>query len=807
MNINNYRTNSCIYQIQLLVLLTICFTLYCNNIYSREYKLWYNRPAFNRGGDYNTIKAHGYPFDEDWERWSLPIGNGYMGATVFGRTDTERIQLSEKTMGNKGCYGQGGFTNFAEIYLDINHNYAKDYVRDLSLNKGIATVSYQLNNVKYYREYFANYHNNVIAVKLKSNKSGQVSFKLRPILPYLRPYNEEKTGRTGKVFAKDNLIIMNGNVQYFDLAYECQIRVKHYGGNIKTKNDKNNDNGCIYVQEADSVELFIIASTSYTLNEETFLRPMAKKFTDNIHPHDYICKKMELALNKGYDVLKKEHIEDVSKLFERVSLNLSDSIPSITTDQLVQDYKNGKKDIYLEELFFHYGRYLLIASSRKGSLPPNLQGAWTQYDYTPWSGGYWHNINIQMNYWPIFNTNLTELFYPFVQYNEAYRKAAEINATNYVKKNNPNSLSEKEGENGWTIGTGATAYAIGSPGGHSGPGTGGFTTKLYWDYYDFTRDKTILKTHVYPALEGMAKFLLKTLKPDGKGHLLADPSSSPENKHNDKYYTTIGCTFDQCMIWECFRDLLEAADILKINNSTIKEVRKQIKLLDPILIGEEGQLKEYREERYYSEFGEPQHRHISHLCAVYPGTLINTSTKDWMEAAKIALKKRGDASSIRKGWPAAHRMTTWARLRDGNKAHSFYEALLTWCITENLWDLCPPFNIDGNLGGTAGVAEMLLQSHENLIEPLPALPDKWKNGSYDGLLSRGNFEVSVKWNNKELKSLNILSNKGEICRIKYNNISKATITDNLGKNVKIKVLSDSTIEFKTIIGKNYNIVL
>lgn len=314
-----------------------------------------------------------------------------------------------------------------------------------------------------------------------------------------------------------------------------------------------------------------------------------------------------------------------------------------------------------------------------------------------------------------------------------------------------------------------------------------------------------MEKHVYPALLGMAKFLLKTLKPDGEGHLLADPSASPENRHNGLHYKTVGCTFDQAMIWECFRDLIEAARVLKIKNPVVKEVEEKIQLLDPITIGEDGQLKEYREEKRYSDIGDPGHRHISHLCAVYPGTLINGSTPEWMKAAGIALQKRGDSSRMRKGWPAAHRMNAWARLKEGNQAHSFYDALLTYCITENLWDICPPYVIDGNLGGTSGVAEMLLQSHENCIEPLPALPDVWAEGKFSGLVARGNFEVSVQWSRKQMKTMSVISKNGEVCRIKYPSVSKCVVTDLDGHVVKVKTLNDDMIEFKTRKGLKYSV--
>lgn len=790
------------------LVLSIAFVIACLWGFATEvgksYELWYKRPAFNRGADYNRVMARGFPYDEDWERWSLPIGNGYMGATIFGRTDTERIQLSEKTLANRGCYGNGGFTNFAEFYLDFHHYQTKNYKRSLSLNDAISAVSYENGGVTYSREYFANYPSNVIAVKVKADQPGRVTFTIRPVIPYLNP-GREGDDRTGKVTANGDLITLSGEMEHFRLAYEAQVKVLNYGGELRASNDESNDHGTIQVNRADSVVLLLTAGTSYRLEERVFLVSGADKCKGNPHPHRAISSRIASAVQKGYDALREEHISDYQHFFNRVELSLTDKVPSIPTDVLLENYKRGKYDLYLEELYFQFGRYMLIATSRDGSLPPNLQGGWTQYDYSPWSGGYWHNINVQMNYWPVFNTNLAELFKPFVCYNEAYRKAAERKAINYIRKNNPSALSDEEGENGWTIGTGATGYGIEAPGGHSGPGTGGFTTKLYWDYYDFTRDETVLKEHVYPALEGMAKFLSKTLKPDKEGHLLASPSSSPENKHNGVYPQTIGCTFDQGMIWENFNDLLNAAALLKKKSPFLKTVKEQITKLDPVLIGESGQLKEYREETTYGSIGDPHHRHISHLCLLYPGTLINETTPEWLEAARVALKGRG-ISGYFVGWPVAHRQNTWARLKDGEMAYTCYQALLSKGVMENMWGLCPPFQIDSNFGGTAGVAEMLLQSHEGYIAPLPALPSAWKNGKYTGLVARGNFEVSVEWREGKATSMEIRSRSGEVFRMRYPGLCEASLTDGQGKPVRWKILTTDAISFKTKAGGVYRII-
>lgn len=786
---------------RLFLLFIMClFILLSASAQQKEYSLWYSQPAPNEGAE-NIVKSRGFPYDKYWERWSLPIGNGYMGACIFGRTDTERIQLTEKTFGVKGPYKKGGIGNFAEIYIeDIHHDQPLNYKRSLRLNDAISTVNYQYEGVNYTREYFANYPSNVIVVKLKADQPGKISFTLRPVLPYLHEYNDEGTGRTGKVSAQNDLITLTGDIQFFRLPYEAQIKVIPSGGQLKAMNDESGNNGTIRIQQADSVVLLINAQTAYQLKSSVFTASPENKFTGNEHPHRAVSQCIQKAADKGYEVLCKEHIADYQSLFSRVDLRLCDETPGIPTDSLLHDYQRGKESLYMDELLFQYGRYLLIASSRKGSLPPHLQGAWSQYEYAPWSGGYWHNINIQMNYWAAFNTNLAEVFIPYVEYNEAFRQSANEKATGYIKKNNPDALSAIPEENGWTIGTGANAFSIDSPGGHSGPGTGGFTTKLFWDYYDFTRDEDILKKHSYPAMLGMAKFLSKTLKPTEEGYLLADPSSSPEQYHNGTTYQTKGCAFDQEMIWESFHDALKAADILKEESPFLRTIKEQIGKLDAIQIGESGQIKEYREEKKYSDIGDPRHRHISHLCALYSGTLINAETPEWLKAATVTLNNRGDKST---GWGVAHRLNLWARVKDGDMAYQRFQLLLKKYILENLWNMHPPFQIDGNLGGTAGVAEMLIQSHEGYINPLPALPAAWRDGSYEGLVARGNFVVSVFWKQGLMTQMNILSRAGGECVIQYKDIANFTIKDAKGKKVKTIRESKNRIRFATQKGNTY----
>ncbi|MCS3201839.1 glycoside hydrolase family 95 protein [Candidatus Bacteroides intestinigallinarum] len=420
---------------RLFLLFIMClFILPSASAQQKEYSLWYSQPAPNEGAE-NIVKSRGFPYDKYWERWSLPIGNGYMGACIFGRTDTERIQLTEKTFGVKGPYKKGGIGNFAEIYIEgIHHEQPLNYKRSLRLNDAISRVNYQYEDVNYTREYFANYPSNVIVVKLKADQPGKISFTLRPVLPYLHEYNDEGTGRTGKVSAQNDLITLTGDIQFFRLPYEAQIKVIPSGGQLKAMNDESGNNGTIRIQQADSVVLLINAQTAYQLKSSVFTASPENKFTGNEHPHRAVSQCIQKAADKGYEALCKEHIADYQSLFSRVDLRLCNETPGIPTDSLLHDYQRGKESLYMDELLFQYGRYLLIASSRKGSLPPHLQGAWSQYEYAPWSGGYWHNINIQMNYWAAFNTNLAEVFIPYVEYNEAFRQSANEKATGYIKR-------------------------------------------------------------------------------------------------------------------------------------------------------------------------------------------------------------------------------------------------------------------------------------------------------------------------------------------------------------------------------------
>ena len=745
----------------------------------KHYELWYKQEAPFDGEDLVFFSHRTINKNDGWEKWSLPLGNGYMGVNVFGRTETERLQITENSLSNPNVVderypgGNGGLQSFSDIFLDFGHKNVKKYRRGLCLNTAIAYTEYECDGVKYERRHFASYPDKAFITKLWAEKEGALSFTVRPEIPFCAPYllkEGDGMGRTGTACTEGNKIILCGKMDYYGIEYEGQISVKISGGELVT-HEKS-----IEVKNADSAIIIIAVGTNYKMESRVFMEhDPKKKLVPYAHPHEKVTEIIDKAEAREYGELLVRHLKDYGALISRAEVDFGGEASEIPTDELIKIYGEGGKSEharYLEELYFTYGRYLLIASSRPGTYPANLQGTWSKYASAPWSSGYWHNINVQMNYWPAFNTNLHELFLPYLEYFEAYKELARENTDQYTKRNFPDKYTG-EGKNGISIGTAAWLYkitGISAPGaGHSGPGTSAFTSKLFADYYDFSLDEEHLESTVYAANRETALFLSKTLEQQEDGKLLVKYSESPEQQHGGEYYHTKGCAFDQQMVYECYADTLKYADMLGISDEFTEQIRGDIGKLDPVQIGDSGQIKEYREEKNYGDIGEYHHRHISHLVGLYPGTIINGNKPEWIAAAQVSLNERGDRST---GWSTAHKLNAWARTKNGQRAHDLLEMLLAKCTLPNLWDNHPPFQIDGNFGGTAGIAEMLLQSHEGYLHILPALPSAWKSGSFTGLSARGGYTVSASWRDGKIIKVTVSAKRDGKIKIRLGDTGK-----------------------------------
>ena len=758
----------------------------------KEWKLQYSSPADT---DWETDE------DSSWEEHSLPLGNGYMGLNVFGRTDVERVQISEKSLYNpKGSGFQHGLDSFAEVYIEFGHKNAKKYSRDLSLDEATSHVSYVSKGVRYVREYFTSYPDNVAVIRLTASKQGALSFTLRPTVPYV---GENKIG---KVTATGDTLTLSGQMLYYGTVFEGQFCIMHEDGELTADSDKNGENASLTLSSATQADILIAIGTNYELKSSVFTQndPSAK-LSGNELPHKKVGETLENAKKLGYEALRKRHVEDYDELFSRVKIDLGGAMPNRTTEELLQMYrvkKTGFAARYLEELYFQYGRYLLISSSRTGTLPANLQGAWNCHNGAPWGGSYFHNINVQMNYWPAFCCNLAECFEAYSAYNAAYMEAAKMNADAYMAKLFPEKLDEA-GKNGWIGAYVTTPYEIpqyNPIGNSSGPGFGAFTAMLFWDQYAFTGDKQLLRERIYPLLYDMAVFLDKNLIKEGDALLCAYSASPEQEKVAGEYYQTVGCAFDQQLIYELFSETVQAAEILGEGDSFIEKLKGEIDRLEPILVGADGQIKEYREEEHYGEIGEYEHRHISQLVGLFPGTSINRNTPEYLAAAIVTLNKRGDDST---GWALAHRLCCRARTGDGERTFKLLGVLLGEKTLDNLWDTHPPFQIDGNFGGTCGIAEMLLQSSAGYIELLPALPSAWKTGSFSGLVARGNFVVDLQWSDSRPQQAVVTARVGGECAIALGKLS-AKVHDGDGKEVPVDT-SEGILRFQTQPGVEYTV--
>lgn len=718
--------------------------------------LWYTQPARN------------------WMTSALPIGNGELGGMFFGGIKEEHFQFNEKTLWTGSETKRGAYQNFGDVYLTFPHQEdVSDYRRELSLDNAIGKVSYRYGGVKYVWEFMASYPDKVIAMNITaSGQKGKVSFKVR--------LKDAHQGQFSIV--NGHTIIISGKLDL--LSYEAQLLLKTQGGHVQT------DGKTITVSHTDAATLLLTGGTNYAIDAPDYIGCTVEEL------HTRLTDRIRKAAAKSYTALKVAHIKDYTALFYRVNLELNAPVPSVPTDELIRHHKTNN---YLDMLYFQYGRYLMIASSRGVSLPSNLQGIWNDSNNPAWQCDIHTNINVQMNYWPVENTNLSECAYPFLD----YVKAEALKAGGSFQK-----VARKEHLRGWAVHTqtnifGYTDWNI------NRPANAWYCTHL-WNHYLYTQDKNYLKKDAFPIMKSTCEYWFDRLKTDSvTGRLIAPQEWSPEHGPWED-----GVAYAQQLVWELFDNTLQAAAVLCPNSDFARELQEKFKKLDNgVAIGDWGQIKEWK---LNSDIKGDDHRHLSQLIALYPGNqLAKKQDTRLMKAAETTLLSRGDNGT---GWSRAWKISCWARLFDGNHAYKLLKQAqrLTYVTTvvmadsaggvyENLLDAHPSYQIDGNFGATAGIAEMLLQSNRGYIDLLPALPDAWKDGSYTGLKTIGDFVVCTTWSNKQIKEAVITSNSGNDCLIKLIEGTSLKVKDARGKIVTYK-LKDNIAEFPTRRGAVYHLL-
>ena len=631
-----------------------------------------------------------------------------------------------------------------------------DYYRALSLDSAMAVVSFKKDNTRYMRKYFISYPDSVMAMKFTANKTGKQNLVLRYC-----PNSEAKSSL--RADDTDGLLY-TGVLENNGMKFAIRIKAITKGGTTTVEQDR------LIVKDADEVVFLLTADTDYKMNfQPDFKDPKTYVGSD---PEQTTRKTMEGAIRKGYDELYRAHEADYTSLFNRVKLQLNPEVTArnLPTNLRLANYRKGQADYRLEELYYQYGRYLLIACSRPGNMPANLQGMWHNNLNGPWRVDYHNNINIQMNYWPACSTNLGECTRPLVDFIRSLVKPGAETAKAYFNAR------------GWTASISANIFGFTSPlssedmSWNFNPMAGPWLATHIWEYYDYTRDKEFLKSTGYDLLKSSAQFTVDYLwhKPDGT--YTAAPSTSPEHGPVDE-----GTTFVHAVVREILLNAIEASKVLGVDKKERKEWEYVLAHLAPYKIGRYGQLMEWSRD---IDDPEDEHRHVNHLFGLHPGhTLSPVTTPELAQAARVVLEHRGDGAT---GWSMGWKLNQWARLQDGNHAYKLYGNLLKNGTLDNLWDTHAPFQIDGNFGGTAGITEMLLQSHMGFIQLLPALPDAWQDGSVSGICARGGFEVNLSWKDGKLAEAVVTSEKGVPCTVRY---------------------EDKTLSFKTKKGSSYRIIM
>ena len=740
--------------------------------------------------------------------------------------DNTAINLAQNNLigvsDDNGSNGYGYYLSFGNMYIDFKNisseSEVENYSRDLDLKTAIAGVNYDKNGTSYSRENFTSYPDNVIVTHITADGSEKISLDVS-----VEPDNEKGGAvnnittpstytRSWTTDVSEGLISVNGTLTDNQMKFTSQTKVITDNGGTVT-----NGGGKVSVSGASEVTIITSMGTDYKNEYPKYRTGESKEALEN-----RVKWYVEQAEAKGYDKLKADHISDYQKIFDRVDLDLGQGASSKTTDALLSAYNAGSateaERRYLEVLLFQYGRFMTIESSRetrtdangyeRKTLPSNLQGLWVGANNSPWHSDYHMNVNLQMNYWPTYSTNMAECAEPLINYVDSLRVPGRITAAIYA------GVSSAEGEeNGFMAHTQNNPFGWTCPGWNFSwgwsPAAVPWILQNCWDYYEYTGDVEYLRNNIYPMMKEEAKLYDKMLVPDSDGKLISSPAFSPEHGP-----ITNGNTYEQTLIWQLYEDTIKAAEILGTDAELVTGWKeKQAALKGPIEIGSEGQIKEWYTETTLNSIVSNSntdgynHRHISHMLGLFPGDLITEDNAEWFAAAKVSMQNRTDVST---GWAMAQRINSWARLGEGNKAYELIKNLFSNGIYANLFDYHEPqyFQIDGNFGYTSGVAEMLLQSNAGYINFLPAVPDDWAAGSVSGLVTQGNFEVGMNWSDKVLRSATIKSNKGGTVVVQAENIALAKITDNNGDAVtfeKVEGHGNNRISIATTEGGTYTI--